>query len=124
MVKGARRKQRAKAIAQTSIEQLAKRTAKEQGLIADFSRAMLRHDHGEPRTKLHALPPAAVLPHYNSLARSIEAQLLETPTVTTMNKAEDMSGIVKSKGNVARALGEWMDGGCARMALPNTTADF
>jgi len=45
-------------------------------LVADFSRAMLRHDHGEPSTKLHALPPAAVLPHYNNLARSIEAQLV------------------------------------------------
>lgn len=44
--------------------------------IADFSRAMLRHDADNPNDKLHAPPGAAQLPHYNNLARSIEGQLV------------------------------------------------
>lgn len=60
----------------------------------------------------------------NPQHRPIEAQLFETPTVTTMNAARDFSGTVKSKANVARALGEWCDEGCARLELPKSTVDF
>ena len=60
----------------------------------------------------------------NAQHRPIEAQLFETPTVTLMNEAEDLSGMVKSDVNIAVKLGEWADAGCARMGLPKETNDF
>ena len=60
----------------------------------------------------------------NPQRRPVEAQLFETPTVTMMNAAEDLSGIVKSQEVIAFKLGKWADEGCARMGLPPSTADF
>ena len=47
--------------------------------------------------------------------RPVEAQLFETPTITMMNQAEDLSGTVKSEPNIALKLGTWADTGLALM---------
>ena len=60
----------------------------------------------------------------NPQHRPVEAQLFETPSITLMNEAEDLAGMVKSDANIAKKLGEWADAGCVRMQLPKETVDF
>lgn len=60
----------------------------------------------------------------NPQHRPVEAQLLETPTITHMNHAEDLSGMQKTNHNVAKKLGQWADEGCEDMGVPNTVVDF
>ena len=54
----------------------ARRCLRDRLLVADFGRAMFRHDDGDDRNKMSAPPPSAAVAHYNHVARMIEAQLL------------------------------------------------
>ena len=60
----------------------------------------------------------------NPQHRPIEAQLFETPTVTRLNHAEDLSGETKSEIKIAQKLGQWADKGCDDMGVPKSTNDF
>ena len=60
----------------------------------------------------------------NPQHRPVEAQLFETPTVTHMNHAEDLSGLQKTNFNVAKKLAQWADEGCEAMDNPKETVDF
>ena len=60
----------------------------------------------------------------NPQHRPAEAQLLETPTVTHMNHAEDLSGMLKTNHNVAKKLGSWADECCEAMGVPKESVDF
>ena len=52
----------------------------------------------------------------NPQHRPVEAQLLETPTLTLLNEAKDLSGMVKSNFNIAKML--------KKKGLPRSTIDF